>query len=175
MQELNEAWAVLRSPAKRAAYDDELARQAAGTGPSEQRSALRTVADDPSLVDPTPMSARPTTDDVDSSRGCVLFLGLVVVLVVIAVVAAILVAWGSQPPDAVEVRTREKYAVGTCVLVIPGDPNDPGSVTVQEVACSGTGARSGRVVAKVKVPLPCPKDSAAVVLPDEAVSVCITR
>ena len=215
MQEYNEAWAVLRNPAARAAYDVELAEreQLGSVRPAVRVTPLRTDRDVDGLVAPTPMSARPSIEDVAPGNGCGLFLGVAAALLVGVVVIGVLAAWvasSSTSSAPVELGTRERYAVGTCILVTPVAPVDTGTgagtterpggdagsggaedgsegaregmgllgandVVIDEVPCSGTVRRSGRVTARVRLPLPCPTGSAAIVLPNEEVSLCVAR
>ena len=199
MQEINRAWAVLRNPALRAAYDETLAPPAVITPPSA-RVRLTPPDQLDGLAAPRPLSEREPADERDDTgSGCAIALVVLGVAiagtVVVAVIAAMLTA--NTEPSSVEVRTQERFAVGTCVLIAPapadgsGSGSDPvggtgsatavgalganGPVTIEDVPCTGTGPRSGKVVAKVKVPLPCPSNSAAVVLITEDRSLCVAR
>lgn len=174
MQELNEAWAVLRSPALRAAYDDEQARQAAPAPAEAVR--LRSPFVDDDLVTPAAMSEPAGRDDTDQRGGCGVFLVVTAALMGVVLLIALAVAWSvSGAPESVVVRTREKYAVGTCVLVTPSEDQDAGSVAIEEVPCTGPGPRSGKVQAKVPLPLTCPRGSAAIVLPADELSLCVAK
>ncbi len=192
MEEINEAWSMLRSPALRAAYDDELGSRAVSPagGVGLRRPAPLVV--DEGLSVPAPMTSRPAADDGETAGGCGTFLVLSVVFVAAVFVIGIAVAiFSSGDPATVEVRTRERFAPGTCVLVSPrgsmGSGGASGSagaampasaagndVDVEEVACTAA-AVSGKVTAKVAIPLPCPGEAAAVVFAADNQTVCIIR
>lgn len=195
MQELNRAWAVLRNPALRAAYDDTLAPPEVVLAPAA-RPRISPAGDVSKLVAPAPIGSAVTREERenagdDAGNGCVVALVVagvaITATVVIAVVAVLLTS--NTTPASVQVRTQDRFDVGTCVLVRPSDGSpEPGSasvtgsasalgadgeVVVDEVPCTGTGPRSGKVTSRVKLPLPCPRDTAAVVLADQEVSLCV--
>lgn len=193
MQEINRAWAVLRNPATRAAYDDELraatsstlssASSAAdrsgggvrssgsavrhGSGASRSAGAAtdrRFARPEPEVADVEPV----TTSAPASTTGW--FRQFLPVLVILGLLVVVLVAtaYASSRPRDVNVQTRERFAPGTCVLV---SLDEAGRQTVDEVDCIGR--NSGRVVAKVDQPRPCPATSAYVAVPGETVALCL--
>ena len=189
MEEINEAWATLRTPALRAAYDDVLGSRVVPLPGAGLRRPASVVVDD-RLAVPASMASRPTADDGETVGGCGIFLVLSVVLVITVLAIGVVVAvFSSSEPATVEVRTRERFATGTCVLVSPrgsaaqgggasgaGAPASAGGndVDVEEVPCTAAEV-SGKVAAKVSLPLPCPRDSAAVVFATDNQSICIVR
>jgi hypothetical protein len=192
MREINGAWAVLRNPASRAAYDDELRAAVAstsapgatvGAGGDVVRSSgsavrhggggaragaattdRRFVRPEPEVADVEPVTASaPAT-----TSGW--FRQFLPVLVVLGVLVAVLVgfAFATSRPRDVSVQTKERFAPGTCVLV---SLDEAGRQVVDEVDCIGR--NSGRVVAKVDQPRPCPANSANVAVPGEKVALCL--
>lgn len=190
MQEINRAWAVLRNPASRAAYDDELRAATASTsapgaavhdgpvrssgsavrhGGGGSRSAdattdRRFVRPEPEVADVEPVTSSapaPTTGWFWQFLPVLVILGLLAVVLVVTAYAA------SRPRD-VNVQTKERFAPGTCVLV---SLDEAGRQAVDEVDCIGR--NSGRVVAKVDQPRPCPANSAYVAVPGEKVALCL--
>ncbi len=162
MREINGAWAVLRNPATRAAYDARL------------RGEDRPPADTPVGTTPTPSAATEqapfpnATGDPDAARP--LRLGPLVfgaVLIVCLVVVAFVVGVPKSDDGDVRVETRERFAVGACVLV---SPSEVGLVPV-EVPCSTPDA--SRIVSRVDFPRPCPLGTTLVRVPGEDVALCL--
>jgi hypothetical protein len=157
MKAANQAWAVLRSPERRRAYDEVL--RPAGTGaasaaPSRPGAAAREPA---GLV-----VARPTHP----------FLAFGPVVVVLVVLVALLIwsavetagdADGPSGPDTTAVR----FEVGSCLLVA-ALPTGPAPVPVD----CGT-RNAARVQSVVDTPRPCPPDTLGVPVPGERTSLCV--
>jgi hypothetical protein len=119
MGEVNAAWDVLRSPADRAAYDDQL-RLATAVG-STARSSSLPPSFDGQLVDPQRID--PRVGGVSRRRGRWLPVLIVLVLVAGGVVVALLVAsHRAARIDEPVVRTN-RYEVGSWVAARRG----PGS------------------------------------------------
>lgn len=161
MAELNAAWSVLRSPARRAAYDEELARSARPSGadrlPGEDEVVRGAAVLVPDRAGPAAAPAR-----ARQPWGCL--------LVVVGLVAAALVATAyaaSRGGDQVEVRTREPLAEGACVLV----GEEAGETVLVEVACSEP--HDAEVAARTVFPMTCPTSTVAVLLPDQTTLVCL--
>jgi len=172
MRELNAAWAVLRSPAARAAYDEQLRGQSGATGsgvngpaPTSDRPAPRSF--DGQLVDPR--SIDPRTGGSGGARpGRWLPITIVVVLVLAGlVVAALSVARRSSHVDEPVVVTN-RYPIGSCVAVAPGASGP----LVGVVSCDGP--NSGQVAATTDYPRPCPAGTETVSLVAEQLSVCLS-
>lgn len=187
MQEINRAWAVLRNPASRAAYDDELRVASAASGPAVTDGPVRSsgsavrhggsgpsrsaAATDRRFVRPEPEVAdiEPVTSSAPASTTG-WFRQFLPVLVVLGLLVVVLVgiAYATSRPRDVNVQTKERFAPGTCVLV---SLDEAGRQAVDEVDCIGR--NSGRVVAKVDQPRPCPPNSAYVAVPGEKVALCL--
>jgi hypothetical protein len=153
MREVNAAWAVLRDPRRRSAYDQSLA-------PHEAAPPLVLPRDD--LATPEPLLAEAPS----GARGALWWAGPVIALVVlvgVAVVVAIV-----QPREArpgVEVQAGSTYEPGMCVAVRPGP-------FAEIVPCSGPS--SGRIVEVQPYPKPCSDGSLrAVALPTEQTQLCL--
>ena len=158
MAEVNAAWSVLRSPAARAAYDDELARAAAATRPSGAPAADDVVAGAAPLRRGTSVVPAPTRP-----WGCVLtIIGLVLAAVVVTAYVA------GRSDDPVEVTTRDALAPGACVLV----GEEPGGTVLVEVPC--TADHDAVVVERTVFPRSCPLRTRAVLLPDAMTLVCLS-
>jgi hypothetical protein len=169
MQEINSAWTVLRNPASRAAYDDEL--RAASGREAEARAASRSAtARSPAgvsfaehLVDPT----RP--DPGGEARGHLR--RWAPVLIVLGLLGLILVftAYASHKPSdqpavpGVELHT-DAYQVGSCVVVVAGPE-------AASVSCDQP--NSGRIASTTDYPRPCPPDTQTVTLVDRHLSLCL--
>jgi len=78
-------------------------------------------------------------------------------------------AYASTRPKDVSVQTKERFAQGSCVIVTFDGAGDK---VAEEVPC--TGRSSGRVVARVDFPRPCPLGTVAVPFPADKLSLCLT-
>jgi hypothetical protein len=171
MREVNAAWAVLRSPADRAAYDEQLraatpggSTRPAATGPAPAMAEAASF--EGQLVDPRSIDPR-VGGPVRAHRAR--WVPVVIVLALVAAGIGLAVVTTSNrsgsPPEPV-VRTN-RYEVGSCVAVQPG----PAGPVVSVVSCGLP--NSGRVAATTDYPRPCPAGTDAVALVDEQVSVCL--
>lgn len=165
MRELNAAWAVLRDTARRAAYDEELARQ--------RRAAEQVRTRPPSWAPADP--GRPAGGagdlpdleaDVVQVRGerTVLRFAPVAVLAVVLLAILIVSAYASSGGEADRgLITTERAPVGSCVQLSPrpSDPDEAATARSEliEVDCRRPGARL--VVAKVAMNQVCPAGSTA--------------
>jgi len=180
MRECNAAWAALRSPASRADYDDQLRRD----GLLPARHGGESTSDGPRTSDRAPGTTSapvvgrvpsPTDQLVEPSRdfgileprrhtGRWVALGVVVVLVVVGVIAAIAASQdGTRAPADPELRTGT-FEIGSCVVVLPGP-------TVADVPCSQSNA--GQVMATTDYPRPCPTGTQTLTLIDQNLNLCL--
>ena len=115
-------------------------------------------------VEPVRPAAAPA-----STRGW--FRQFLPVLVILGTLVVVLVAtaYASTRPKDVSVQTKERFAAGSCVIVTF---DAAGEKVADEVPCSGR--TSGRVVAKVDFPRPCPLGTVAVPFPADKVSLCLS-
>lgn len=184
MREVNDAWAVLRNPAARAAYDSQLAAaspalagRSAGGGAGAGGVADRSAASTPPAAAPYER-VEPEVADVEPVRPAAApaatrgwFRQFLPVLVILGTLVVVLVAtaYASTRPKDVSVQTKERFAAGSCVIVTF---DAAGEKVADEVPCSGR--TSGRVVAKVDFPRPCPLGTVAVPFPADKVSLCLS-
>jgi hypothetical protein len=197
MREINDAWAVLRNPASRARYDDELAALAEvgtasvpGYGPSSRRSAadrpgasasgvtatdtrLGQLLREPEVADLQRADARPVAPR-SGGRWRTWVPAIIGGLVLLTVIVVAAYAQDDEPD--LELQTVEQFGVGTCVIVGFGPAAaDPNASQVREmvvpVACSEQGARE--IVARLPFPKPCPSGSYPQVLPEAKESLCL--
>jgi hypothetical protein len=133
MREVNNAWEVLRSPARRAEYDARLR----GDVPVWQKPdrAKRTVPVSPRVADLEP--ARPGTPAA-ASAGWRVGPVLAVVLLVVALLG--FAAWATTASDdstpSVQVEAGLPFEEDTCVLLASVE----GRITPTPVGCSSVGA-----------------------------------
>jgi hypothetical protein len=167
MQEINAAWSVLRSPGRRAAYDEELARArrqaAAPPSPRPGTSAGVDFADQ--LVDPTdpvPAGLRPGRRRLGRWAPVLVVLGVLVGMMVATAYAAHKPSTDQTPPG-VEVNTAQ-FLSGSCVAVYPGP-------VVEETPCDGP--NSGRIASTVDYPRPCPPDTDPFSLIGRQLTLCL--
>jgi hypothetical protein len=178
MREVNEAWQVLRSPGRRAAYDQALVDERAqlaerlGTTLSHLPSAdpsfegVPGLAEDPAAgaaVASAHAAARgraPQRSPVRRARGGIGPLGPLVVLglLLLGTVVAATLAKPNLDED-LDVATTDRFPPGSCVRVYTDR-------TAQIVSCDLP--NSGRVARVVQYPLPCPPATETVVLPGGA-------
>ncbi len=172
MQEINAAWEVLRNPAARAAYDEQLAA-AGGAGapsvPAHRQAAPGGVGGRPpsfadQLVDPTRADPR---DERVRRGGLRRWAPVLVIAVVVSVVTVLAVhaahKSSAPPPPGVELQT-EQFQVGSCVAVTPG----PEAVTGP---CNEP--NRGQIAATTDYPRPCPPDTTTVALVERHISLCL--
>lgn len=140
MTALADAWAVLRDPARRAAYDRRLSTGDGIDYSGSPFAAAGLVATDDATTEfePTPaervMRAAP-------------WIVAVAVLVVIFVFTAYALQRPSPPVPAVPANVDGRLAVGSCVVAPPGQP-------LREVSCDGS--HDGVVANFVPFTTPCP-------------------
>jgi hypothetical protein len=177
MRECNAAWAVLRSPASRAAYDDELRDQgllparagaAIGARPARPPAGATPATVVGRVPSPTEGLVEPRRDvgilERRSHTGRWVALAVVVVIVTVGVIAAVAASHDrQQAPSDPEVRTNA-FEVGSCVTILPGP-------SVVEVPCDQTNA--GRIVATTDYPRPCPTGTETLSLPDDNLNLCL--
>jgi len=172
MRELNAAWAVLRSPATRAAYDEQLRGRSGGLGSGDNGLApgsdpTASPSFDGELVDPR--SIDPRTGRSSGARpGRWLPITIVVVLVLAGLALAALSASRRSSPVDQPVVVTNRYPIGSCVAVAPGTSGP----SVEVVSCGEP--NSGRVAATTDYPRPCPAGTETVSLVAEQLSVCLS-
>jgi hypothetical protein len=88
----------------------------------------------------------------------------------LGVVVVFLIRTNNLDDRPTVIQTRERYPVGSCVVVDDVTSTDP---HIQEISCNGP--NSGRVVAKVELPRPCPLQTVNVVLLRDGQSLCLQR
>jgi DnaJ-domain-containing protein 1 len=167
MRELNAAWEVLRSPARRADYDSRLRGD---TPVWEQRGirAKRTAPVTPRVADLQPQQAgvKPTP-----SSG--MHIGLVLAVVVVAVVAMLgFAAWATSSSSStndrdVNVQTGPTFDVNTCVTLA----SVGGRITPLPNECSAMGAFRIRQV--LDLGRPCPGDLETFDLQADQIRLCL--
>ena len=186
MRECNAAWAALGTPAARATYDDQLRRDgllparagptAAGTGAGAgtgaaagstagARSGSTVVGRVPS---PTEHLVEPSRDfgilAPARHTGRWVALGVVVLVIVVGVIAAIVSVQDHKlAPADPEVHTSS-VEVGSCVTILPGP-------AVLKVPC--TQPNAGQVVATTDYPRPCPTGTETLSLVDDNLNLCL--
>lgn len=185
MRECNAAWAALGTPSNRAAYDDQLRHDGllparsgcAPDGPSTGSAAARGSAGTAAAGSATAVGRVPSPTDhlIEPSRdfgimapkrhtGRWVAVGVVMVLVVVGVIAAVAASQDrQQPPADPELRTNS-FDIGSCVVVLPGP-------AVTKVPC--TQSNAGRVVATTDYPRPCPTGTQTLSLADEQLNLCL--
>ena len=165
MRELNSAWEVLRSPARRADYD---ARLRGDTPVWEQAGARakRTAPVTPRVADLEP--ERPGASAA-SSAGWRVGPIVVIVLVVVAVVgfAAWATSSSSDGPRDVQVETGTPFEEGQCVVLA----SIGGRITPVPGECSAIGA--SRIDQMVDLGRPCAANTEAVDLQSEKLRLCL--
>lgn len=193
MREVNEAWAVLRNPATRAHYDDDLraAASAVTAAPPGPSSTARPGAGGRGAATATDVRLEdilrgPEVADLDRddattpprrrsspwrSWAPLIIGGLVLATVVI------FTAYAQDDTPSVGVRTVEEFAVGTCVVVGFGPagatptPGEQAREQVVAVPCDQIGSR--QIVDRVPFPKPCPQGSRPQLLEQTRESLCL--
>lgn len=157
MQDVNEAWRVLRAPASRTAYDDRLTgRSRPGPHPNGARPAGWGDVD----LDPTPYYQRPE-GMVDPGVSVVRSLPWIAALVVLGVIFVFTAFAGGAGEDS---RRSSSDLVGKCVQSQQG-------IGVVEVPCDSR--NEGRVDLVVNRQSQCPTDATARSVPGEGTWVCL--
>jgi hypothetical protein len=194
MREINDAWAVLRNPASRARYDDELALAASdepGVGPSSRRSSADRPGASSSGVSATDLRLgevlrEPPMADLqrDDGRPAVrrrsttwhMWVPAIIGGVVLTVIV-VFAAYAQDDEPQLQVSTVEEFANGTCVLVGfgPSQANPAEGEQARElvvpVPCNEQGAQ--RIVERVPFPKPCPGGSRPQLLDDGIEALCL--
>jgi hypothetical protein len=164
MREINQAWEVLRSPARRADYDAQLR----GVTPVWEQSRVRAKRTAP--VAPGVADLEPDRPGVEPPRSSGWRIGPIAVVVVVVAAMLAFAAWattaGDEEPD-VEVEAGTPLQEGDCVLLTSVD----GRITPVRGACSSVGAM--RVAAIVDLGRPCPDGSEAVDQPSAELRLCL--
>jgi hypothetical protein len=163
MQDVNEAWRVLRSPASRDAYDARLAGRPVSPGAGGGRGAgwSRPPLDPDVDLDPTPYYHRPEGVG-DPTTSVVRGLPWLAVLVVLGAIFVFTAFAGSSDDD--DTRRSSYDLVGTCVQSQRG-------VGVVEVPCQGP--NEGRVELVASRQGQCPDDTTVRPVPGEGTWVCL--
>ena len=167
MQDVNEAWRVLRVPTSRAAYDDRVAGRATVTPrPNGARPAgwgdAQPVGWGDADLDPTPYHQRPA-GMIDPGVSIVRSLPWIAALVVLGAIFVFTAFAGGAGEDN---RRSSSDLVGKCVQSQQG-------VGVVEVACESR--NEGRVDLVVNRQSQCPTDAIARSVPGEGTWVCLRR
>jgi hypothetical protein len=184
-RELDEAWAVLRSPSDRAAYDLRLSPQTAeaatavaptwtSTGAWAGRDYSRRGADEPRawFTEPEVAEIEPIdeTDLATTHRRRTVSLGpLAVGAAILILVLLVLTRIGTDRAD-VTIQTRERYPPSSCVSI---ERSDDGHNTAAEVPCNGN--HTGRVVDKVEPGSSCPPHTEYTALDALDLVLCLQR
>jgi DnaJ-class molecular chaperone len=166
MREINAAWEVLRSPARRAEYDTRLRGD---TPVWEQRGARakRTVPVSPRVADLQPQPSRSGAPPPSGFR-----MGPIVALVVIGVVAVVgFAAWSASSSSRenrdVNVQTGTSFAEGSCVVLA----SVSGRITPVADDCGSTGAM--RIALVTDLGRPCPTNLESFDLQAEKQRLCL--
>ena len=162
MRRMNEAWTVLGDERSRAEYD---ARRAATIDSSRATAHVRSAADHAGATRwHEPMVETVGTSD-GHGLGCLAAVALLVVLAGIFVLSAY--ATTSDPSTTTTSSTvADAIAVGDCAVIVPS----PSGLVAQGVSCGAP--NSGRVVAIVESPRPCPRGTPRAVA-DRRVILCM--
>ena len=193
MREVNEAWSVLRNPATRARYDDDLRATSPATavsppGPSSAprptagRAATATATDarlgdilrgpEVADLDRDDAAAPPRRRSSPWRTWAPLIIGGLVLVTVL-----IFTAYAQDDTPSVGVRTVEEFAVGTCVVVGFGPagatptPGEQAREQVVAVPCDQVGSQ--QIVDRVPFPKPCPTGSRPQLLEQTKESLCL--
>jgi hypothetical protein len=136
MRELNQAWEVLRNPARRAAYD----RQLRGETPVWERSAARAKRTAPVTTATRVADLEPERPGAAPPSRSVLRAGPIAIVAVVVIALLGFAAWATTAGDdgdpEVEVDVGSPFDVGECVVLTPVD----GRITPVPVRCTTPGA-----------------------------------
>jgi hypothetical protein len=169
MREVNAAWEVLRSPARRAAYDTSLR----GDTPVWEQSAARpkrTAPVRPRVGDLQPRQAGGSASPASHWRA-----GPMIAVLALAVVAALgFAAWATSSsssndddPEHVDVQTATPFTENSCVVLM----SVGGRITPVPNECSAIG--SMRIVVVTDLGRPCPSALEAFDLQADEVRLCL--
>lgn len=161
MQDVNEAWRVLRAPASRAAYDARLAGPSGPRRPNGAGPARRPPGPDVDL-DPRPYYERPE-GMVDPSASIIRSLPWMVVLVVLGAIF-VFTAFAGGGGGGPRSRPSSSDLVGRCVQSQQG-------IGVVAVPCDGPS--EGRVDLVVSRQSQCAEDTTIRAVPGEGTWVCL--
>jgi hypothetical protein len=167
MRELNAAWEVLRSPARRAEYDTRLRGDTPVWEPRGAR-AKRTAPVNPRIANLQPQHAAANGGASGGVRVGPLIAVVVVVVVAILGFAAWATTSSSDNGREVEVQTGTSFGENTCVVLASVD----GRITPLPNECSAIGAlRIGRVL---DLGRPCPSPLEAFDLQADQIRLCLS-
>lgn len=169
MREVNSAWEVLRSPARRAAYDTSLR----GDTPVWEQSTARTkrtVPVSPRVADLQPRQPAGSIPPVSRWRA-----GPMIAVLALAIVAVLgFAAWATvssssndDGPDHVEVQTATPFTQNSCVVLV----SVGGRITPLPNECSAIGAM--RIASVTDLGRPCPSALKAFDLQADEVRLCL--
>jgi hypothetical protein len=166
MRELNAAWQVLRSPARRADYDTRLR----GGTPVWEQSGARARRTAPVTTRVADLQPQQVTAGGSPSGG--LRVGPVVAVVVVAVVAMLgFAAWATSSSSRgdrdVKVDTGTSFDVNTCVVLASVD----GRITPVPNECNAIGAM--RIDQVLDLGRPCPGTLEAFDLEADQLRLCL--
>jgi len=165
MRELNQAWAVLRSPGRRADYDARLR----GVTPVWEQGRARAKRTAP--VAPRVADLEPDSPGASPPRSRGLRIGPIVFVMIAVAGMLAFAAWATTSSDDgerdVEVETGTLFEEGDCVVLVSVD----GRITPLRGECSSIGAL--RVMAVVDLGRPCPGGTEAVDLQAEELRLCL--
>lgn len=170
----NLAWATLRDPSRRAAYDRSLRHPPASGSSGSSSAGSASSASSGAASGPTRRAAAGVpASGVPVPSSWAPWLRLAPVVIVVAILAAILVfsAYAAQNdasgPNRPPTTTAVTYPVGTCIL-IAALPTGP--VPVKAPCGSGNSAVVSSVTA---TPRPCPPDTRPLDLDDGRTTLCL--
>lgn len=158
MQEVNEAWRVLRDPARRVAYDRALANARSGAGPGPRPAGREPGPHGPSAPGPGQGDGELVDVAPPVGPGWAQVLRALPWAVVLLALGLIFVF------TAYATGGRDQGVVGECVTASSG----PGASTVP---CGTPGAR--RVTAVVEAQRACPAGDARLAWGDDGSAVCV--
>lgn len=164
MRELNAAWDVLRSPARRAEYDARLR----GDVPVWQQSRPRPKRTTPVVPHAAPLEPdRPGRPSPAAGWRLGPILAIVVAVVAVLGFAAWATASSDDDPPDVRVETGTPYEEGTCVVLTPVQAR----ITALPTECSSIGSMVIREI--VDLGRPCPQGMEAFDVQVEERTLCL--
>lgn len=166
MRELNAAWEVLRSPARRAEYDTRLRGD---TPVWEQRGARaqRTAPVNPRIADLQPQNAAANAGATRGLRAGPIFAVVAVVVVAILGFAAWATTSSSDNGGDVDVQTGTSFEENSCVVLASVE----GRITPLPNECSAIGAM--RIDKVFDLGRPCPAPLEAFDLQADQIRLCL--
>lgn len=152
IRRINDAWSVLGDDDRRRDYDRERAADLddAGVTRSARPSVTRSVAIEPRR----------------GFSGGLVVAGLLAVLLAIVILSAYATSRDDDPSQT-STTSSVPPVTGSCVAISPS----PTGLLAEAVDC--TGPNSGRVVAIVDTPRPCPSGTTARELADHRTTLCV--